>query len=283
MSTAVGTLEQLAGELARVFEPLLQRAETGTLDELLPWLGFRSFELEAETTGLEDALTAMATAATALEPLFNDLTQAIAENDRPTIAATAASLLQQFRTLIQNVQQIAEVLQALSNQSALSPQRRAELAGFAGLFAERLLHRLLADYLETRFPQIALLLIAAGAIEVVEEPGLPEGSLQGPYVRKTVYPDRVLRLFTDPKGLLHEVYRWGDPAFDGLALFTLLQRLLKEKFGIPAEILHPSGEPALLEAFGFNAEVNPTITPAGLDVTLRAPTSIERTETSACV
>ncbi len=281
MSTAVGTLEQLAGELARVFEPLVQRAETGTLDELLPWLGFRAFELETETTGLEEALTAIATAATALEPLFNDLTQAIAENDRPTIATTAASLLQQFRTLIQNIQQIAEVLQALSNEAALLPQRRAELAGFAGLFAERLLHRLLADYLEVRFPQVALLLVATGAIEVVDEPGLPEGSLQGPYVRKTVHPDRVLRLFTDPKGLLHEVYRWGDPAFDGLALFTLLQRLLKEKFGIPAEILHPSGEPALLEAFGFNAEVNPTISPAGLDVTLRAPTSIERTETIA--
>lgn len=281
MSTAVGTLEQLAGELARVFEPLVQRAETGTLDELLPWLGLRAFELEVDTTGLDDALTAIATAATALEPLFNALGQAIAENDRPTIATTAASLLQQFRALIQEVNQIAEALQALSNETALAPQRRAELAGFADQFAERLLHRLLADYLEARFPQLALVLIATGALEVVDEPGLPEGSLQAPYVRKTVHPDRALRLFTDPTGLLHDVYRWRDPAFDGLALFTMLQRLLKEKFGIPAEILHPSGEPALLEAFGFNAEVNPAVAPPGLDVTLRAPTSIERTETIA--
>ncbi|MCD6031972.1 MAG: hypothetical protein K0S78_4154, partial [Thermomicrobiales bacterium] len=276
--SAVGTLERLAGELARLFEPLVQRAETGRLDEVLPWLGLRSFELELESTELDDALTAGATAAAELEPLFNDLAQAVAQDDRAAIAATAAALLQQLRATLQGIDRISQALHALSNNATLPSQQRAELAGFAGLFAERLLHRLLADYLEARFPQIALLLIATGAIEVVDDPGLPDESLQGPYVRKTVHPDRVLRLFTDPTGLLRDVYRWGDPSFDGLALFTMLQRLLQEKFGIPAEILHPSGEPALLEAFGFNAEVNPAVSPAGLDVTLRAPTSIERTE-----
>ncbi|MDH4256686.1 MAG: hypothetical protein OEX13_19420, partial [Gammaproteobacteria bacterium] len=279
MSTVVGSLEQLAGELARVFEPLVQRAEIGTLDEVLPWLGFRTFEIEPETTALTDALTATATAAAELDPLINDLAQAVAQDDRAAIASTAAALLQQLRATLQGIEGVVRALQILGNDAALSPQHKTELAAFARLFPERLLHRLMADYFEVRFPQVALLLLGTGAIEVVDEPGLPEGSLQGPYVRKTLHLNRLLQLFTDPMGLLREVYGWGAPSFDGLTLFRMLQWLLNEKFGIPAEILHPAGEPALLEAFGFNAEVNPAFSPPGLDVTLRAPTSIERSDT----
>ncbi|GMV49563.1 MAG: hypothetical protein AMXMBFR67_11060 [Nitrospira sp.] len=279
MSTVVGSLEQLAGELARVFEPLVQRAETGTLDEVLPWLGLRSYELEPDATALDNALTATATAAAELTPLINDLAQAVTQDDRAAIAATVAVLLQQLRATLQGIEGVVRALQTLGNDATLSPRHKTELAAFAGLLPERLLHRLVADYLEVRFPQVALLLLGTGAIEVVDEPGLPEGSLQGPYVRKTLHLTRLLQLFTDPTGLLREVYGWGAPSFDGLTLFTMLQRLLNEKFGIPAEILHPSGEPALLEAFGFNAEVNPTFSPPGLDVTLRAPASIERSDT----
>ncbi|WHZ20940.1 MAG: Beta-galactosidase [Nitrospira sp.] len=279
MSTAVGSLEQLAGELARVFEPLVLRAETGTLDDLLPWLGLRVFEIEPDTTGLTDALTATVSAAAELDSLINDLAQAVTQDDRVAIASTAAALLQQLRTTLQDIEGMARALHMLSNATALSPQHKTELAAFAQVFPERLLHRLVADYLEIRFPQVALLLLGIGAIEVVDEPGLPTGSLQGPYVRKTLHLNRLLRLFIDPAGLLREVYGWGAPSFDGLTLFRMLQRLLSEKFGIPAEILHPAGEPALLEAFGFNAEVNPAFSPPGLDITLRAPTSIERSDT----
>ncbi|MDR4465053.1 MAG: hypothetical protein MRJ66_12380 [Nitrospira sp.] len=281
MSTAVGSLEQLAGELARVFEPLVQRAEAGTLDDVLPWLGLRVFEMEADTTGLTDALTATATAAAALDPLINDLAQAVTQDDRAAIASTVAALLQQLRATLQGIEGVVRTLQTLGNDAALPPQHKTELDAFAPLFPERLLHRLVADYFEVRFPQVALLLLGTGAIEVVDEPGLPEGSLQGPYVRKTLHLNRLLQLFTDPTGLLRDVYGWGTPSFDGLTLFMMLQRLLNEKFGIPAEILHPAGEPALLEAFGFNAEVNPTFTPPGLDMTMRAPTSIERSDTIA--
>ncbi len=281
MSTAIGSLEQLAGELARVFDPLVQRVESGTLDDVLPWLGLRVFELEPDTTALTDALTATAAAAVELDPLIHDLAQAVAQDDRAAIASSVATLLQQLRAMLQGIEGIGLALQTLGNDTSLSPQHKTELAAFAQVFPERLLHRLVADYLELRFPQVTLLLLGTGAIEVVDEPGLPEGSLQGPYVRKTLHLNRLLQLFTDPAGLLREVYGWGAPSFDGLPLFTMLKRLLNEKFGIPAEILHPSGEPALLEAFGFNAEVNPTFSPPGLDVTLRAPTSFERSDTIA--
>src|SRR5262249_3074658 len=87
-----------------------------------------------------------------------------------------------------------------------------------------------------------------------------------------------MKLFSDPTGLFRDVYQWGNSEFDGLALFATLQTLLREKFGIPAEILRPPGAPAMLEAFGFNAEVNPGFNPPGLDVSLRMPASVDDSE-----
>src|SRR5262249_5365862 len=87
-----------------------------------------------------------------------------------------------------------------------------------------------------------------------------------------------MKLFSDPTGLLRDVYQWGNSGFDGLALFATLQTLLREKFGVPAEILRPPGAPAMLEAFGFNAEVNPGFNPPALDVSLRMPASINDSE-----
>ena len=280
MSDTVGTLEQLAGELARVFEPLARRVEEDSIGELLPWLGLRSADIDVGSTGLDEALATSARVAATLEPVIAQLAQAVDQDDRVTIATSTAALLQQFRALLQAVEQIVRSLQSLGTNPALTPQQRAEFSTFAAVFSERLLNRLFVDYLEARFPQIALLLIVAGAIEIVREPGLAGDSLHGPYTRKTFHLGRIAKLLTDPAGLLREVYRWGDPAFDGQALFTMFQTLLREKFGIPAEILRPQGEPALLEAFGFNAEVNPGLSPPGLDVTLRMPTSIDLTETA---
>ena len=96
MNTAVGSLEQFAGELARVFEPLVQRAETGTLDDLLPWLGLRVFEMEPDTTALTDALTTTATTAAELDPLINDLAQAVTQGIQVSVAGDADKL-QRFR------------------------------------------------------------------------------------------------------------------------------------------------------------------------------------------
>ncbi|UVT15650.1 MAG: hypothetical protein H8K04_17890 [Nitrospira sp.] len=279
MSGTVGTLEQLAGELALVFEPLARRAEEGTLDELLPSLGLRSFDIDAEANPLVDGLAASASAAANLEPLIDDLIQAISQDDRAAIIGSTAELLQQIHALLEAVRNMVEILRSLGTDPGLPPQQRADLAAFASVFIERLLNQLLVEYVEKRFPHIALLLITTGVIEIVHEPSVSNQSLQGPYVRRTFHLGRLAKLFTEPIVLLREVYRWGDPTFDGLVLFTTLQTLLSQKFGIPAEIIHPPGEPALLEAFGFNLEVNRSFTPPGLDLALRMPTAIDRAET----
>jgi hypothetical protein len=279
MSDVVGTIEHLAGELARIFSPLAQRIEDNTVDFLPQWLGLRPSDAAAGATNLDGALASGATVAAGLATLVSDLAQAIEQDDEAAIASSTAALLESFQSIVGAFHDAAEALHALSADSGLTTQQQAELAAFANVFVERLLNRLLVEYLEARFPYIALTLIITGVIEIVQEEGGAEGSLNGPYLRKTFHVGRMMKLLSDPTGLLREVYQWGESGFDGLALFTTLQTLLREKLQIPAEILRPSGAPAMLEAFGFNAEVNPGLTPPGLDVSLRMPASIDSSET----
>ncbi|MGS2619515.1 DUF6603 domain-containing protein [Micromonospora sp. LZ34] len=276
---STGTIEQLAAELALVFEPLARRAEDGTTDLLLEWVGLRASDASAGSAALAAALGTGAAAAGSMPIAVRDLVRAIEDDDSSAIAAAVAALLQHFATLVQAIRDAADALQSLSIDPALTAQQQAEVAAFAGEFVERLLGRLFVEYLEERFPQIALVLIATGVVEIVPQPGGPAGSLNAQYLRKTLRFDRLARLFTDPVGLLRDVYAWGQPGFDGLALFTTLQTLLREKFEIPAEILQPPGDPALLEAFGFTAEVDPTLSPPGLTFSIRLPAGLTRTDT----
>lgn len=279
MSEAIGTIEQLAGELARIFDPLARRVEDDSIDTLLEWLGLRSSDATADATELAGALATTAAAAASMPELIAALARAIEDEDGAAIASSSLELLQHIGTLIQAARDVGAALQTVSAGAGLTPQQRAELATFAGLFTERLLNRLFVDYLESRFPHLALVLLATGGIEIVREEGGVSGSLNGPYVRKTFRFDRMAKAFTDPAGLLTDVYQWGAPGFDGLPLFTALQTLLREQFRIPAEILQPPGSPALLEAFGFSAEVDPGLNPPGLDVSVRMPMAIDQQQT----
>ncbi|MCY1039705.1 hypothetical protein OV208_00115 [Corallococcus sp. bb12-1] len=276
---SAGTLELLATELARIFRPLAQRVEAGTADSVLEWLGLRRPLGLAQTDALGAAIDSLASAATQLPTLVEQLVAAIDAEDAVAVANTGRALIERIGLLVEAARTTADALDSLSASSTvLTPAQRAELAGFASAFASKLLQRLLVDYLEDRFPQLTIPLLAAGAMEIEQvESGAPD-TLQGAYTRKTLHFDRMARLFTDPTGLLRDVLKWGAPDFDGLALFGALQALLETQFNIPAQLLQPSGQPASLEAFAFSAEVNPTLVPPGLDLSLRVPGALSRSD-----
>lgn len=279
MSVA-GTIEQLAGELAQIFEPLARRLEDDTIESLLESLGLRSSDAVSGSADLASALEAAATAASSMADLIAELTRAIAQEDALTVARASAALIELITRIVRAARDAAQALQNLSTTAAgLTPQQKAELGSFAASFVQRLLNHLIVEYIEKRYPQLALALIATGGIEIAEEPGGAVESLNGAYTRKVFHFDRTAKLFTDPSGLLREVYGWGQAGFDAIALFVVLKNLLQRRFDIPAEILQPPGEPPLLEAFGFNAELNNTFSPPGVDLTLRFPGDLSRSET----
>jgi hypothetical protein len=279
VSKGAGSIEQLLGELAQLFDPVARRLENGSVASLLPWLGLQLPGTVVGATDLTNALETCAAAAVSLPPLVSDLAAAVRNEDDAAIVSSGTALLQHFATLIQAAHDVAARLQALSAGAGLTPAQQAELAAFATVFVERLLNRLMVDFVETAYPLFAQAMLLAGAIEIEEVAEEPGDSLHTAYTRKALRFDRAAKIFTDPTGLLREVYGWGDPAFDGIALFKQLQMVLNRKFNIPAELLQPPGGPALLEAFGFNAEVNNTVSPPGVDVSIRPPSELDNSDT----
>jgi hypothetical protein len=273
LSDVVGTIEYLAGELARLFEPVAQRAQNGTADSILEWVGLRPPDASTSANDLTSAITTLASGAAGLPDLIANLTSAIEAGDGSAGATAGVALLNQFSLVIKAAQNVSSALQALSSDPSLTASQQAELAAFAGEFVDRALNRLLVEYLEHRFPQISLPLIATGGIEILDQPGGPAGSLSGAYTQKTFHFERIAKLFTGPKDLLSDAFSWGQPGFDGVALFSALQTLLS-KFDIPAQILQPAGMPATLEAFAFSATVDDSVAPPGLDLSVRVPASV---------
>jgi hypothetical protein len=277
VSTTAGTIEQLASELARVFSPLAQRLQDGSPATILASLGLRVPD-SLGVAPVNTAVQAACTAAGAIHGLIDQLTAAISANDADQVAGAAKSLLDEIARTVQAAAAVATELQKLTG-AGLTPAQVAELTTFAGEFVSRLLNQLLVEYFQSRAPQLAILLIATGGIEIVEVPGGADGSLQAGHTRKTFRFDRTTKLFTDPGGTLKDTYSWGAPGFDGLVLFTVLQKLMQDQFNLPAEILQPPGLPAALEAFGFHLAVDNTVTPPGLDLDVRVPAQLSQDDT----
>jgi hypothetical protein len=278
VSDVVGTIEYVAGELARLIQPLAQQTQNSSPSFLLGWVGLRPPDAASGVSGLATALATIVSTADDLPTLLDNLSTAIENSDAAAGASAGAALLERFAGLVKAGEDAANALQTLSTSPGLSAQQQAELAAFAGEFADRLLNRLLVEYIESRSPFLAMVLMATGGIEIVDDPGGAPDSLNGAYTRKTFHFDRLAKLFTDPGSLFSDVYNWGQPGFDGIALFTALQALLKLKFAIPAQILQPTGSPAVLEALGFSATVD-TSSPPGLDLSLRIPGGYTQNDT----
>jgi hypothetical protein len=281
VSSVTGTIEQLASELARIFEPLAERLKDNSAGSLLELLGLRTPDTPAGAQ-LSAALVSTVTSAAAIADLVDQLAKAVAAGDATEEATTAASLLEEISRSVQAASTVSHELQALgAGAPGLTPTQRAEMSAFAGEFVPRLLNHLLVEYVESRTPLVAIALIAAGAIEIEDVPGGPVGSLQGAHTRKTFRFDRAVTLFTDPAGHFRDTYAWGESGFDGLALFTVIKRLLETKFGQPVEILQPAGLPPALEAFGFHLAVDDTQTPPGLELDVRPPISLTESGTTS--
>ena len=124
LSKGAGTIEQLLGELAQLFDPVARRLENGSVASLLPWLGLQLPGTVVGATDLTNALETCAAAAVSLPPLIADLAAAVRNEDDAAIVSAGTALLQHFATLIQAAHDVAARLQALSAGAGLTPRNR---------------------------------------------------------------------------------------------------------------------------------------------------------------
>jgi hypothetical protein len=278
---ADGSMERLGRALATILEPLQTWFAPVEIENTFRRFGLNPPPGLTQVHTLAEALSQAVTAVSNLPLRIEDLDNAIEGGDVTRIVEATTALLRAVDDVIQGVRDTARALESLgSGFPDLSPAQRDQLGAFARSFASRVLQRLVVDYLESRVSQVVTALLASGCIEIVEEPGGMGDSLLVPYLRKTLHFDRIIRLVTDPAGLLRDVYKWGASDFDGLALFQGLKTLLARQFGMNAEILAPPGLPAGLEAIDFQLQVNDQVSPPALDVSLRSAVDIDINETT---
>src|SRR5205807_795148 len=98
----------------------------------------------------------------------------------------------------------------------------AELAAFATTFVERLIESALVVYLDFERPFLRRLLSLLTIVEVdvvsVTVNGVPADE-----VRRRLFLNRCINLFTDPLAVLHDAYGWGENTFDGGKLFGTIR------------------------------------------------------------
>jgi hypothetical protein len=272
MSTA-GTLELLARELGQALAPLADQLAPDQADEFLAELGLRLPPGLSAESALSAALSSAATAAGALPPLVTQLATAIAADDAAQIVAAGLPLLGKAGDVIQALKAIGTQLDsAAAGFPGLSPAEQAVITGFAATLGRRMLDAAIIARLEDEGgPNIAPSLALVGLFDLTPEPGVDGDRLQPAYVRRTLHLERLGNLLTDPVEYARDLYHWGDPGFDGLALFTALQRLLDEQLRLPADLLLPPGQPPVLEAYTVRLTTNPATNPPGLLADIRFP------------
>jgi len=277
--SAAGTLEQLARELAGVFEPLADRLSAENAADTLATLGLQIPDELAQAPALLTALAQAASAVDALLPAVATLAEAIDGGDDDAMISAGLALIDRIRAVLQQIRALVQTLQSLTpSLSSLTDAQRTELLAFVGELAERLLAELLAEYIEHRYAQLYGAFLAFGVIEVIDVAAGADGSLQTAHQRSLVHFDRALRLLTDPLGLLRDVFQWGQAGFDGVALFGALKLLLDRVFGMQADLLLPAALPATLEAVVFSATVDPSGALPGLLLSWRPAAEVETTQ-----
>ena len=266
----VGTLHGLAAEAANLLEPLQVDFAAGSSDGLFLSIGLHTPPGMTDDPTLATPLSGGSAAAADMVARASELAEALIADQAATIATAGAAVLGAVKTVTDSVDQVRAALDTLGTSfPGLTGQQRAELTAFAGEFPTRLMDRLLVGYLDRRFPAARRALVLAGVLEITEEAGDAAGSLQATFDRTVFHYDRLAKLVTDPGEALRRAYLWGQPTFDGLALFQTLHDFLEREFGQASVILTPPGLPATFEAGGVSATVRDSENPPALDVSLR--------------
>jgi hypothetical protein len=273
MATATGTLESVLLELGKLLTPMQQLLGPSMFNRL-------GVQLPASIAGNAGLLSKLSDAGAKAGALAADVTaleSAIAGGDTEAIIAAGVPMIAHIAQLVTSLEAVGTSLQSL--MGGLTPAEQQQLADVAGNMAVRTLEYMIVGYLHTRFPVLTNVFSTVGIVDIepTPDPGLDYSlTMLLPPVPRRFYIDRIPTLFSHPDQLLRQVFKWGDPAFDGLALFQRLQILL-EAIAIPARIYQPSGQPASLEAYLFMLQANPATNPPGLKGSLTLPGSLTYT------
>jgi hypothetical protein len=262
-----GTLETLTMELARAFQPLEDRLQSGQVTTLFAEMGLNVPGL-ASQTAFTDALGQPISAVQKLPPLIKALEVAIESKNTDDIVSALAGLLQALATIIQALDTIANRLSTLS-VSGVSSQ---DLAAFASDLTVKLIDYVIVSYLEEFHPAILAWLALLGIADVSPQNAASIDLVHPPYTRKRIRYQSIQQLLTAPHDLVRDTYGWGLSTFDALNMFQRLQAALWSA-AVPAaiETSFTPRVPPELHIFWLALKPREELSPPGLELDLVVP------------
>lgn len=276
MATRAGTLELIARELGNALAPLEQRLQGGGAVELLAALGVRVPASVASGAPVLGALTAAVARAAALASKLALLTAAIDADDETQIATQGVAVITEAGNLIAALRDLGTALGSAAATAPITPAERAALQAALQGIHRRLFDFIVIEYLESKSMPAAEALTLLGLVDKVFVPGDPANAMSAPFVRRELRIDRLSALLSNPADYLKATYRFGQPDFDGRALFVRIREFL-EKYDYPVVLIEPPGRPPILEAYLLALEPLLTNPPSlGLKFRFKATEDFER-------
>jgi hypothetical protein len=212
------TVESLALEVARAFEPLKDRLAAGDVETLFAELGMPAPDVVLAAGGVVDAIDDLTTAADDLPPKIEQLVDAIDDGEPAPIVVALTALTPVITSVTTAVDRIAAAV-----RSAASGAASGDIQEFATALPERLVGYLVGQYLERRHPVVAGV---AELLGLLERRAVAATGTTPAYVERKLRLDLLGDLLDDPLASVAETYHWGaadllwDELLDRLARFA---------------------------------------------------------------
>ena len=272
MAGQAGTLEALARAVALALQPLQSRLSSANATALFAELGLQ-FPPQVLQPGFVGALNAAGNAIGAVPGTLTQLSNAINADDEAGIIQAGAQLVQEIAAIVSAFEQVGTQLSNLAG--GLPGMNAPEVTNFANELPSRLLSYALITYLESAAPAVVGAANLFGVIDYIPTPG---GDAAHPgYMKRELQFSRLGDALKSPANLLHTLFGWGDPGFDGTTFIPRINTSLN-LFGVPSQLVtpgpgnaldssllslqvKPGNPPGLTGTFHYN-------TPATFDLTL---------------
>jgi hypothetical protein len=260
-----GTLALIAAQVARWFSPVRDQFANGLALDLFAELGTQ-FPPELLTNSSFKAATA--NAGTALGSLTGRVDELLSAVEAQNFAQTLQKL-DALRSAIQAATTaLSGIASALAGVGGSLPGFSAtEVNAFASGLGQRLFEWSVITHVETVTPEIAVLLDLFGVLERSEQQVGSTDPKHPQFTSKALHLDKLPRALTSPFGALRDLYGFGEPTFDGVALFARVASALSYA-GLPA-LNEPSAAPPKVDLVFAELSRDTTVSPPGLALTLK--------------
>ena len=264
MPNSPGTFEVIIRELGDALKPLADILKPDIVERL----GVRPPAAFMSAGQIPTKLTASIGKAGELPVKIDALKAAITAGNKDGMLKEGRDLSIIVIDLIQKLIDLGDAIKAQAG--TLAGTQKTELEAFASEFAARLVEFCVVEYMHQKAPALlsGFSILGMAENELADE----VSAVKIAYDKKRVFLDKIPQFFNAPEQYLKDIYEFGKPSFTGTLLFNRI-KLLIESLKLPVDVFKIGAQPLTLEAYIFNLQVDPSVSPPFIKGEVRIPAS----------